>query len=80
MSLSDIPGAVPDPGLVGTTRPAAIAEPTERVRPLWITGVVLVNLGINAAFFGPIQVLLAQQSEHFDPGQKEAIFALVNGA
>ncbi|WP_087872812.1 MFS transporter [Arthrobacter globiformis] len=80
MSLSDIPGAVPDPGLVGTRRSAALAEPTERVRPLWITGVVLVNLGINAAFFGPIQVLLGQQAEHFDPGQKEAILALVTGA
>ena len=80
MSLSDIPGAVPDPGLVGTRQSGALAEPTERVRSLWITGVVLVNLGINAAFFGPIQVLLAQQAEHFDPGQKEAILALVTGA
>ncbi|MDP9694057.1 UNVERIFIED_ORG: MFS family permease [Arthrobacter globiformis] len=80
MSLSDIPGAVPDPGLVGTRQSGALAEPTERVRSLWITGLVLVNLGINAAFFGPIQVLLAQQAEHFDPGQKEAILALVTGA
>src|SRR6476661_2240963 len=80
MSLSDTPGAVPDPGLVGTRQSAALAEPTARVRSLWITGVVLVNLGINAAFFGPIQVLLAQQAEHFDPGQKEAILALVTGA
>jgi MFS family permease len=80
MSLSDIPGAVPDPGLVGTRQSAALAEPTERARSLWVTGVVLVNLGINAAFFGPIQVLLGQQAEHFDPGQKEAILALVTGA
>lgn len=57
----------------------ALAEPVERVRPLWITGVVLVNLGINAAFFGPIQVLLGQQAIHFDEGQKEAILALVTG-
>ena len=80
MSLSDIPGAVPEPGLVGTRQATALAEPTTRVRPLWTTGVVLVNLGINAAFFGPIQVLLGQQAEHFDPGQKEAILALVTGA
>ncbi|MFJ5699747.1 MFS transporter [Arthrobacter sp. NPDC093139] len=80
MSLSDIPGAVPEPGLVGSRQATAFAEPTVRVRPLWTTGVVLVNLGINAAFFGPIQVLLGQQAEHFDPGQKEAILALVTGA
>ncbi|MEN8582496.1 MFS transporter [Burkholderia sp. RS01] len=80
MSLSDIPGAVPDPGLVGTRSATALAEPTSRVTPLWTTGVVLVNLGINAAFFGPIQVLLSQQAEHFDAGQKEAILALVTGA
>ncbi|MDQ1596149.1 MAG: hypothetical protein QOH40_2705 [Arthrobacter pascens] len=80
MSLSDIPGAVPEPGLVGPRQGTALAEPTARVRPLWTTGVVLVNLGINAAFFGPIQVLLGQQAEHFDPGQKEAILALVTGA
>ena len=80
MSLSDIPGAVPEPGLVGPRQGTALAEPTDRVRPLWTTGVVLVNLGINAAFFGPIQVLLGQQAEHFDPGQKEAILALVTGA
>ena len=57
MSLSDLPGPVPDPAVVrgGTT---ALAEPVSRVRPLWVTGIVLVNLGINAAFFGPLQVLL----------------------
>ncbi len=57
----------------------ALAEPVERVRSLWITGVVLVNVGINAAFFGPIQVLLGQQAIHFDESQKEAILALVTG-
>jgi len=78
MSLSDLPGPVPDPTVVrsGTT---ALAEPVVRVRPIWVTGVVLVNLGINAAFFGPLQVLLAQQAAHFDEGQKEAILALVTG-
>jgi MFS family permease len=80
MSLSDIPGAVPEPGLIGARQAGPLSEPTTRARPLWITGVVLVNLGINAAFFGPLQVLLAQQAEHFDPGQKEAILALVTGA
>jgi len=58
----------------------ALAEPERRVRPVWTAGVVLVNVGINAAFFGPIQVLLGQQAAAFDEGQKEAILALVTGA
>lgn len=59
---------------------SALAEPVRRVGPLWITGLVLVNVGINAAFFGPIQVLIAQQAQAFDASQKEAILALVTGA
>ncbi|MGO4859606.1 MFS transporter [Arthrobacter sp. 2MCAF14] len=85
MSLSDLPGSLPerpvtDPALdpASTQGPTtALAEPVDRVRSLWVTGVVLVNVGINAAFFGPIQVLLGQQAIHFDEGQKEAILALV---
>ncbi|MFD1213738.1 MFS transporter [Arthrobacter sp. GCM10027362] len=59
--------------------PAALREPVQRVRAGWITAVVLTNLGINAAFFGPLQVLLAQQSQSFDPGRKEAVLALATG-
>lgn len=59
---------------------SALAEPVRRVGPLWITGLVLVNVGINTAFFGPIQVLLGLQALAFDPSQKEAILALVTGA
>jgi MFS family permease len=84
MSLSDLPGNIPDHSVVAAApggRPAAaLAEPERRVRPLWTTGVVLVNVGINAAFFGPIQVLLGQQAAHFSEGEKEAILALVTGA
>lgn len=72
MSLSDLPAA-------GSASPAT-AEPVRPVRPVWTTGVVLVNVGINAAFFGPLQVLLGQQAAVFDEGQKEAILALVTGA
>jgi len=79
MSLSDLPGPVPDPAIVRGGTATALAEPVDRVRALWITGVVLINVGINAAFFGPIQVLLGQQAVHFDEGQKEAILALVTG-
>lgn len=83
MSLSDLPGRIPDPSLEAGapgSSTAALAEPERRVRPLWTAGVVLVNVGINAAFFGPIQVLLGQQAAHFSEGDKEAILALVTGA
>lgn len=59
---------------------SALTEPTNSVRKRWTTSVVLVNVGINAAFFGPLQVLLAQQAIHFNEGEKEAIVALVTGA
>jgi MFS family permease len=62
-----------------TTAPA-LAEPERRVGPVWTAGVVLVNVGINAAFFGPLQVLLGQQAAAFSEPDKEAILALVTGA
>lgn len=84
MSLSDMPAAAPDPTLPSGASegapPAWLAEPERRVRPAWIAGVVLVNVGINTAFFGPIQVLLAQQAAAFSEEDKEAILALVTGA
>lgn len=58
----------------------ALAEPTAPVRRRWTFAVVLVNVGINAAFFGPIQVLLGQQAMHFSADDKEGILALVTGA
>lgn len=61
-------------------RGVALSEPTVSVRKRWTTSVVLVNVGINAAFFGPIQVLLGQQAIHFSEPEKEGILALVTGA
>lgn len=58
----------------------ALAEPTINVRHRWTASIVLVNVGINAAFFGPIQVLLGQQAMHFSVDDKEGILALVTGA
>nr|WP_239437636.1 MFS transporter [Arthrobacter alpinus] len=58
----------------------ALQEPTVNVRHRWTVSVVLVNIGINAAFFGPIQVLLGQQAAHFSEADKEGILALVTGA
>ncbi|MET1087832.1 MAG: MFS transporter [Arthrobacter sp.] len=78
MSLSDTPSpsgpaAAPD----GPT--AALAEPTRKVTARWVTGLVLVNVGINAAFFGPINVFIGQQAIGIDEANKEAILSLVTG-
>ncbi len=43
---------------------------------LWL---VLASIGLWSGFFGPIQVLLAQQSEALSPDHKEAVLALVTG-
>jgi MFS family permease len=59
--------------------PSALAEPTVRVRPGWTAAVVLANVGVFAAWLGPIQVLLAKQSESVAPGNKEFVFGLVTG-
>ena len=66
---------IPEPGVV----PSALAEPTVRVRPGWTAAVVLANVGVFAAWLGPIQVLLAKQSESVAPGNKEFVFGLVTG-
>ena len=58
----------------------ALAEPTVDVRKRWTFAVILVNVGINTAFFGPIQVLLGLQSIALNAADKEAILALVTGA
>lgn len=76
MSLSDTPAPL-DHG-AGPGRPAAaLAEPTEKVTVRWVTGLVLVNVGINAAFFGPINVFIGQQAISIDAPSKEAILSLV---
>jgi MFS family permease len=41
--------------------------------------VTLAGLGLWAGFFGPIQVLLAQQAEVVSPGHKELVFGVVTG-
>jgi MFS family permease len=58
----------------------ALAEPIAPVGRVWTAGLAAVNVGVYAAFFGPIQVLLAQQSEHLAPGNKELVFGVVTGA
>lgn len=57
----------------------ALAEPTARTSRLWVTWLVLASIGLWSGFFGPIQVLLAQQAEAVSPDSKEAVLALVTG-
>jgi MFS family permease len=78
MSLSNTP-APPDPGAAADGPTAALAEPTQKVTARWVTGLVLVNVGINAAFFGPINVFIGQQAIGIDEANKEAILSLVTG-
>jgi MFS family permease len=72
------PAAAAGPG----AEPAAafaLAEPVVAVRGRWTAAVVLANVGVFAAWLGPIQVLLAKQSDAIAPGNKEFVFGLVTG-
>jgi MFS family permease len=44
-----------------TTLPAALAEPTQRVGPSWITLLFLANIGLWLGVYAPLQVLLPEQ-------------------
>jgi MFS family permease len=57
----------------------ALAEPTAPTSRLWVCWLVLASIGLWSGFFGPIQVLLAQQAEVVSPDHKEAVLALVTG-
>lgn len=60
-----------------STLPEALAEPTTRVKRGWVTGIVLINIGINVAFFAPINILLGLQATAINPDAKEGILSLV---
>ncbi|GAB2728748.1 MFS transporter [Nocardioides pakistanensis] len=57
----------------------ALAEPEVPVRKGWVARVTIASVGLWAGFFGPIQVLLAQQAAEVAPGSKEFVFGLVTG-
>jgi MFS family permease len=59
--------------------PAALREPVHRVGPRFVGLVALASLGVNAAFFTPIQVLLPNQLEAIDPVNKVFWLSLVTG-
>ena len=55
----------------------ALAEPTRAVSKVWVVWLSLISIGVWSGFFGPIQVLLAQQAERIDPSHKETALAVV---
>jgi len=67
---------------VTATTPAprsALAEPTTNPPGRWIGAITLASIGLWAGFFGPIQVLLAQQAEEIAGDDKKTILAVVLG-
>jgi MFS family permease len=58
---------------------AALAEPTRSAPKLWVAWLCLISIAIWSGFFGPIQVLLAEQAEAINPDHKEAVLSLVTG-
>lgn len=65
-----------------TTTPASVEQPWDPATPVrapWVSLLAVANLAVFAAFFGPLQVLLAQQAEELAPGSKEATLGLVTG-
>jgi len=59
--------------------PAALAEPVAHPPARWVAFLTLASIGLWAGFFGPIQVLLAQQAEAIDPDAKKEILSIVLG-
>jgi MFS family permease len=55
----------------------ALVEPTGAVSRVWVLWLALISIGVWSGFFGPIQVLLAQQTEAIDPASKETSLAIV---
>ncbi|ABL79800.1 major facilitator superfamily MFS_1 [Nocardioides sp. JS614] len=67
---------------VTATTPAprsALAEPTTKPPGRWIAAITLASIGLWAGFFGPIQVLLAQQAEAIAPDDKKVVLSVVLG-
>ncbi|MFK3731444.1 MFS transporter [Streptomyces sp. NPDC088090] len=61
----------------------ALEEPAGRVGRGWTAALSLANGAIWVGWYGPLQILLAQQAERFAPGtglSKESLLAWVTGA
>jgi MFS family permease len=72
----------PDPAALAgaaAVRRSALAEPTANPPGRWIAFLTLASIGLWAGFFGPIQVLLAQQAEAISADDKKEILSVVLG-
>ena len=56
-----------------------MTEPTTPVPTRWTAFLGLASLGLFTAFYGPIQVLLAEQAKVLAPDDKEVVLGLVSG-
>ncbi|MFE4855729.1 MFS transporter [Streptomyces sp. NPDC056670] len=66
-----------EPGAEALGGPAESAEGEPGGR--WVGALSLANLGVWVGWFGPLQLLLARQAEHFTPDHKASTLALVTG-
>ncbi|KAA9166757.1 MFS transporter [Amycolatopsis acidicola] len=65
--------------MTDTDAPAALAEPTTRVRRGWTSLLFVANIGLWLGIYAPIQVLLPEQAELLNAGHKELVFGVVTG-
>jgi MFS family permease len=73
-------GTTGDTGVdAGGARRSALAEPLLSPPARWVAFVTLASIGLWGGFFGPIQVLLAQQAEAISPEHKKEILSVVLG-
>ncbi len=64
-------------GGLEAARPSALDEPSRTPPARWVAALTLVNLAIFSGWFGPIQVLLAEQARQLSPDHKEGVLSLV---
>ena len=71
----------PDPAaLAGSVvRRSALSEPMTNPPARWVAFLTIASIGLWAGFFGPIQVLLAQQAEAISEPNKKEILSIVLG-
>jgi MFS family permease len=58
---------------------AVLHDPEASVRRGWVASMTLASIGLWAGFFGPIQVLLAEQAAEMVPEHKAAVLGVVTG-
>lgn len=56
-----------------------MTEPTVPVTARWTAFISLATLGLFTAFYGPLQVLLAEQAKELAPDHKEIALGIVTG-